>query len=241
MDSRIGRAAPTVVSYLRVAPISMAASFRAAYCLYGEENVILLQATTEYPFLKRFIYLKAMSAEAVQSTNTEFSSERVARWVKYASSAELIPLSNCSFMFSRDRPFLSRMNLRLFERPHTCRRRPVRFSIFSLFFAMMSTSAFPTTPYPAMKRWMSFPLLRSKNSLWMVRMAASASDEAMIAEMFLSEEPWAVALTGMLLRPSAASMRPVAPVWLSTSSPTRHTMEYPFSTFSGLSFPRDIS
>ena len=40
-----------------------------------------------------------------------------------------------------------------------------------------------------MKRWMSFPLLRSKNSLWMVRIAASVSDDEMITEMFLSEEP----------------------------------------------------
>ena len=130
-----------------------------------------------------------MSAEAVQSTNTEFSRESVARWVKYASSAELIPLLSCSCMLSRDRPFLSRMNLRLFDSPQTCRRRPVRFSIFSLFLLMMSTRAFPTTPYPAMKRWMSFPLLRSKNSLWMVRIAASVSDDEMITEMFLSEEP----------------------------------------------------
>ena len=92
-----------------------------------------------------------------------------------------------------------------------------------------------------MKRLMSFPLLRSKNSLWMVRMAPSASFEEMITDTFLSDDPCAVALTGMLLRPRAASIRPVAPVWLSTSSPTRHTIENPFSTFSGLSFPRDIS
>ena len=45
----------------------------------------------------------------------------------------------------------------------------------------------------------------------------------------------------MLLRPRAASILPVAPLWLSTSSPTRHTIEYPFSTFSGLSFPSEIS
>ena len=65
----------------------------------------------------------------------------------------------------------------------------MRASIFSLFFPMMSTSAFPTTPYPAMKRWMSFPLLRSKNSLWMVLIAPSASDDDMITEMLRSDEP----------------------------------------------------
>ena len=72
-------------------------------------------------------------------------------------------------------------------------------------------------------------------------MAASASDDDMITEMLRSDEPWAVALTGMLLRPRAASIFPVAPLWLSTSSPTRHTIEYPFSTFRGLSLPREIS
>ena len=133
------------------------------------------------------------------------------------------------------------MKRRLFESPQTWRRRPVRFSILSRFFPMMSTSAFPTTPYPAMKRLMSLPLLWSKNSLWIVRMAPSASDEEMITDTFLSDEPCAVARTGMLLRPRAASMRPVTPVWLSTSSPTMQTIEKPFSTLSGLSLPREIS
>ena len=133
------------------------------------------------------------------------------------------------------------MNLLLFDRPHTWSLLPVREAIFSLFLAMMSTRALPTVPYPAMKRLMSFPLLLSKNSLWMVRMAPSASDEEMMTETFLSDDPCAVARTGMLLRPRAASILPVAPVWLSTSSPTRHTIENPFSTLSGLSFPREIS
>ena len=75
----------------------------------------------------------------------------------------------------------------------------------------------------------------------MVRIADSVSEDDTITEMFLSEEPCAVARTEMLLRPRAASMRPVAPVWLRTSSPTRHTIENPFSTFSGLSLPREIS
>ena len=182
-----------------------------------------------------------MSAEAVQSTNTEFSMVIVASRVKYASSAELSPAASSSEMFSRSSPLLLITNLRLLDSPHTWSRRPVRASILSLFLAMMSTSAFPTTPYPAMKRWMSFPLLLSKNSLWMVRMAASVSDDDMMTEMFLSDDPCAVALTGMLLRPSAASMRPVDPLWLRTSSPTRHTMEKPFSTLRGLSFPSEIS
>ena len=182
-----------------------------------------------------------MSAEAVQSTNTEFSSESVARWVKYASSAALMPLSRRVLMSLRSRPFLSMMKRRLLESPQIRSLRPVLAAIFSRFFAMMSTRALPTVPNPAMKRLMSFPLLRSKNSLWMVRMAASASSEDMITDMFLSEDPCAVALTGILLRPSAASIRPVAPVWLSTSSPTRHTMEKPFSTLRGLSLPREIS
>ena len=43
------------------------------------------------------------------------------------------------------------------------------------------------------------------------------------------------------LRPSAASIRPVTPVWLSTSSPTMQTIEKPFSTFNGLSLPSEIS
>ena len=45
----------------------------------------------------------------------------------------------------------------------------------------------------------------------------------------------------MLLRPRAASILPVAPLWLSTSSPTRQTIENPFSTFRGLSLPSEIS
>ena len=130
-----------------------------------------------------------MSAEAVQSTNTEFSSVRVASCVKYASSAALSPSASLADMFARSSPFLSITNLRLFASPHTWSLLPVRASILSLFFEMMSTRAFPTTPYPAMKRWMSLPLLRSKNSLWMVRMAPSVSDEEMITEMFLSEDP----------------------------------------------------
>ena len=130
-----------------------------------------------------------MSAEAVQSTNTEFSSERVASCVKYASSAALMPFSSCPFMSFRSRPFLSTMNLRLFESPQMRRRRPVRAAILSLFFAMMSTRALPTVPNPAMKRLMSFPLLLSKNSLWMVLIAPSASSDEMITEMFLSDDP----------------------------------------------------
>ena len=92
-----------------------------------------------------------------------------------------------------------------------------------------------------MKRWMSLPLFLSKNSLWMVRIAASVSADEMITEMFFSDEPCAVALTGMLLRPRAASIRPVEPLWFNTSSPTRQTIEKPFSTLRGLSLPREIS
>ena len=65
--------------------------------------------------------------------------------------------------------------------------------------------------------------------------------EEMMMDTLRSDEPCAVARTGMLWRPRAASMRPVVPLWLSTSSPTRHTIEKPFSTLSGLSLPREIS
>ena len=59
--------------------------------------------------------------------------------------------------------------------------------------------------------------------------------------MLRSDDPCAVALMDTLWRPRAASMRPVVPHWFRMSSPTRHTIEKPFSTFSGFSFPSEIS
>ena len=187
------------------------------------------------------MYLYAMSDEPVQSTNTEFSRLNVESVSKYASSAALFPPARRAAGSLMSSPCLSTTNLRLFESPHTCRRFPVRSAIFSPFLAMISTSALPTTPKPAMNRLMSLPDVLSKNSLWIWRIASFASFDEMMMDTFLSDEPWAVARTGMLWRPRAASIRPVVPLWLRTSSPTRHTIEKPFSTFNGLSLPREIS
>ena len=139
-----------------------------------------------------------MSDEPVQSTNTEFSSPRVASVSKYASSAALSPDARSATGSLMSSPCLFTTYLRLFESPHTWRRFPVRSAIFSPFFAMISTRALPTTPNPAMKRLMSFPDFLSKNSLWMWRIASLASLDEMMIETFLSDDPWAVARTGML-------------------------------------------
>ena len=56
------------------------------------------------------------------------------------------------------------------------------------------------------------PEVLSKNSLWMWRMASLVSFDDMMMDTFLSDEPCAVARTGMLWRPRAASMRPVVPL-----------------------------
>ena len=76
-----------------------------------------------------------------------------------------------------------------------------------------------------MNKWITLLLHLSKNSRWMARMATSARTEGTMTEMFRSEEPCAVARTGMLCVPRAASIRPVAPLWPRMSSPIRHTME----------------
>ena len=72
-------------------------------------------------------------------------------------------------------------------------------------------------------------------------MASSALSEATMTEMLRSDEPCAVARTGMPRAPSAASIRPVAPLCPRMSSPTRQTIEKPVSTLSGWSLPSEIS
>ena len=62
-----------------------------------------------------------------------------------------------------------------------------------------------------------------------------------MTEMFRSEDPCAVARTGTLCAPRAASIRPVAPLCPRISSPIRHTSEKPVSTLSGFSRPSEIS
>ncbi len=60
-----------------------------------------------------------MSEEPVQSTNTEFSSDRVAKVSKYASSAALSPVSRRPVIPSRLISALSTMNFLLLESPQT--------------------------------------------------------------------------------------------------------------------------
>ena len=118
---------------------------------------------------------------------------------------------------------------------------PVRAAMAGAFLATIWTRAFPTVPKPAMKRLTLCRAALSKNSRWTARMASSTRSEGTMTEMFRSEEPCAVARTGMLRRPRAASIRPVAPLWPSTSLPIRQMMENPVSTLSGRSRPWEIS
>ena len=96
-----------------------------------------------------------MSDDAVQSTKMEFCNETLARASKKASLAADLPSASIVPMEAMSSPSLSRMNLRLFEMPAIWRRLPVRSAILSRFRAMMSTSAFPTVPYPAMNKLIS--------------------------------------------------------------------------------------
>ncbi|MBQ2221832.1 MAG: hypothetical protein II421_00280, partial [Bacteroidales bacterium] len=76
-----------------------------------------------------------------------------------------------------------------------------------------------------MNKGMTWVVKRSKNSWWMARMASWARSLGTITEILRSEEPWAVARTGMLWCPRAASIWPVAPLCPRMSSPMTQTME----------------
>ena len=122
-----------------------------------------------------------------------------------------LPVANTCCHCCKLIPSSSTQYFLLLATPATFTLKCICSKRYACCFRICPNNLEPTLPTPATKRLISF-ISFSKNTSWMVLVAFFTSALDITAVIFLSDEPWAIALMLTPFLPSALKNLPLMPV-----------------------------